>query len=95
MTRLAPPTKLRPAAHRDYAFLGTTQSLCPECLGVVSAKIIARETVKAIRLPATQEKLTKTGVTQMILTPAEFDARIRAEIAANGAVAKAAGIKPN
>ena len=53
------------------------------------------ETVKAIRLPATQERLLKTGVAQMILTPAEFDARIRAEIAANGAVAKAAGIKPN
>jgi tripartite-type tricarboxylate transporter receptor subunit TctC len=53
------------------------------------------ETVKAIRLPATQDKLVKTGVTQMILTPAEFDARIRAEIAANGVVAKAAGIKPN
>jgi tripartite-type tricarboxylate transporter receptor subunit TctC len=53
------------------------------------------ETVKAIRLPATQEKLSKTGVAPMILTPAEFDARIRAEIAANGAVAKAAGIQPN
>ncbi len=53
------------------------------------------ETVKAIRLPATQERLMKTGVAQMILTPAEFDARIRAEIAANGAVARAAGIKPN
>jgi 7,8-dihydro-6-hydroxymethylpterin dimethyltransferase len=28
---------------RDYAFLGTTQSLCPECLEVVPAKIIARQ----------------------------------------------------
>lgn len=28
--------------HRDYAFLGTTQSLCPECLLVVPAKIITR-----------------------------------------------------
>ncbi len=27
---------------RDYAFLGTTQSLCPECLGLVPAKIIDR-----------------------------------------------------
>ncbi len=27
---------------RDYTFLGTTQSLCPECLDVVPAKIIAR-----------------------------------------------------
>jgi uncharacterized radical SAM superfamily Fe-S cluster-containing enzyme len=28
--------------HRDYTFLGTTQSLCPECLAVVPAKIIAK-----------------------------------------------------
>ena len=28
--------------HRDYTFLGTTQSLCPECLAVVPAKIIAQ-----------------------------------------------------
>jgi hypothetical protein len=34
-------------------------------------------------------------VTPLILSPAAFDARIRAEIEANGAVAKAAGIKPN
>ena len=27
---------------RDYTFLGTTQSLCPECLAVVPAKIITR-----------------------------------------------------
>jgi uncharacterized radical SAM superfamily Fe-S cluster-containing enzyme len=28
--------------HRDYTFLGTTHSLCPECRAVVPAKIIAR-----------------------------------------------------
>jgi uncharacterized radical SAM superfamily Fe-S cluster-containing enzyme len=27
---------------RDYRFLGTTQSLCPECLALIPAKIIAR-----------------------------------------------------
>ena len=27
---------------RDYTFLGTTQSLCPQCLGLVNTKIIAR-----------------------------------------------------
>ena len=27
---------------RDYTFLGTTQSLCPECLALVPAKIIDR-----------------------------------------------------
>ena len=28
---------------RDYAFLGTTQSLCPDCLQVVPAKIVSRD----------------------------------------------------
>lgn len=28
---------------RDYAFLGTTQSLCPECLALVPAKIVVRK----------------------------------------------------
>lgn len=28
--------------HRDYTFVGTTQSLCPHCLAVVPAKIIVR-----------------------------------------------------
>ncbi|MFO1065095.1 MAG: radical SAM protein [Pirellulales bacterium] len=28
--------------HRDYTFLGLTQSLCPECRKVVDAKIVAR-----------------------------------------------------
>ncbi len=29
--------------YRDYTFLGTTQSLCPECLALVPAKIIERD----------------------------------------------------
>ena len=28
---------------RDYRFLGMTQSLCPHCLALVPAKIIARD----------------------------------------------------
>jgi len=37
------PHSSKPATrHRDYTFLGTTQSLCPDCLAVVPAKIIAR-----------------------------------------------------
>ena len=31
-----------PTASRDYTFLGTTQSLCPECLGLAATKIISR-----------------------------------------------------
>jgi 7,8-dihydro-6-hydroxymethylpterin dimethyltransferase len=42
VTRLEPILPLPAIRHRDYAFLGTTQSLCPDCLAVVPAKIIAR-----------------------------------------------------
>jgi tripartite-type tricarboxylate transporter receptor subunit TctC len=53
------------------------------------------ETIKALKVPAVVERLSKTGVTPMIMTPDEFAARIKAEIADNIAVGKAAGIKPN
>jgi tetraether lipid synthase len=36
------PVRAQAARHRDYTFLGTTQSLCPDCLLVVPAKIISR-----------------------------------------------------
>ncbi|MGI9430099.1 MAG: radical SAM protein, partial [Bythopirellula sp.] len=29
--------------YRDYTFLGATQSLCPECLTLVPAKIVERD----------------------------------------------------
>jgi tripartite-type tricarboxylate transporter receptor subunit TctC len=53
------------------------------------------ETIKAIQVPATQERLAKAGILPLIMTPSEFDARIKAEIVSIIAVAKAAGIKPN
>jgi tripartite-type tricarboxylate transporter receptor subunit TctC len=53
------------------------------------------ETARALQVPATREKLAKTGVEQLLLSPAEFNARVRQEIETNGALARAAGIKPN
>ena len=53
------------------------------------------ETIKAIQVPGTQEKLAKAGILPLIMTPSEFDTRIKAEIASNIAIATAAGIKPN
>lgn len=43
--RLAGRIRLMPtaAAFRNHVFLGTTQSLCPDCLALVPAKILARE----------------------------------------------------
>ena len=61
--------------------------------GIV-AKLHA-ETLKAVQMAATQERLAMAGVTPLAVSPAEFDARVRKEIETNGALAKAAGIKPN
>jgi tripartite-type tricarboxylate transporter receptor subunit TctC len=83
------------AGYKDADFPVWIGLMAPAKTSRAVVEKLHAETVKAIRLPATQERLMKTGVAQMILTPTEFDARIRAEIAANGAVAKAAGIKPN
>src|SRR5206468_7194230 len=38
-----PPTKDEFVDLRDYTFLGTTRSLCPQCRRLVDAKIIVRE----------------------------------------------------
>jgi tripartite-type tricarboxylate transporter receptor subunit TctC len=53
------------------------------------------ETLKAVRVPAVKDKLRKTGVAPMPLTPEAFAALIKREVADNAAVVKAAGIKPN
>ncbi len=53
------------------------------------------EIIKALKAPAVADRLAKGGIAPLILTPSEFDARIRAEIQANAAIARAAGIKPN
>ncbi len=51
------------------------------------------EVMKAIKTPAVAERLGKQGLEPMPLTPAEFDALIAKEIAANIAIVKAAGLK--
>ena len=53
------------------------------------------ETAKAISVPATAERLAKAGIAPLTIDPVAFDTRIKSEIAANIAVAKAAGIQPN
>ena len=53
------------------------------------------ETMKALATPALRDKLAGFDVVPMPLKPAEFDAFIGQEIATQGALAKAAGLKPN
>jgi tripartite-type tricarboxylate transporter receptor subunit TctC len=52
------------------------------------------ETVKAMQAASVQEKLAILGVTPMSMTPEQFDAHIKDEIASNGLLVRAAGIKP-
>jgi tripartite-type tricarboxylate transporter receptor subunit TctC len=53
------------------------------------------ETAKALQTPKVAERLAGLGVDPMAMTPAEFDALIQREVAANAELVKAAGIKPN
>ena len=54
-----------------------------------------QESVKALATPALRERLAGLDVEPMPMTPAEFDAFIKDEIVAQGALAKAAGLKGN
>jgi len=52
-------------------------------------------TVKALQAPETKERLGKLGAEQMIMSPEEFNDYIKADIAANATLIKAAGIPVN
>jgi tripartite-type tricarboxylate transporter receptor subunit TctC len=54
-----------------------------------------QNTVKALQSPETRERLSKIGAEQMIMTPQEFNAYIKAELVSNAKLIKAAGIPIN
>jgi tripartite-type tricarboxylate transporter receptor subunit TctC len=53
------------------------------------------ESVKALQSPGLRERLKGLDVEPMVMTTGEFDAFIKHEVVAQGALAKAAGLKPN
>jgi tripartite-type tricarboxylate transporter receptor subunit TctC len=53
---------------------------------------LSRETLKTLQGPAMRQKLDQLGVDPMVMTPAEFDALVRSEIAVNAALVKAIGL---
>jgi len=62
------------------------------------AAIIERlraETAKVLALPAVQDRFRPQGIEPMPLSPSEFDALVKREVAANIALVKAAGLKFN
>ena len=52
------------------------------------------ETLKELQTPHLREQLAKLAVDPMVMTPREFDAFVAKEIAANSALVKMAGLKP-
>jgi tripartite-type tricarboxylate transporter receptor subunit TctC len=52
-----------------------------------------RETIKALQVPKTRERLVALGLDPMVMTPAEFDAHLQKEIELNAVLVKAAGLK--
>ena len=54
-----------------------------------------RETLKALQEPKVRARLTALGVDRMVMTPKEFDSRVERQIAADAALVKALGLKPN
>lgn len=52
------------------------------------------EVVKALALPEVQERFKQLGADAWTMSPEQFDAYIRAEIAANAPLVKAAGLAP-
>ena len=88
------PTTLE-AGYKDSDFPIWIGMLAPAKTPPAVVDKLSAETIKALKMPATQERLAKVGIAPLIMTPSEFDARIKAEIASNMAVVRAAGIKPN
>jgi tripartite-type tricarboxylate transporter receptor subunit TctC len=88
------PTTLE-AGYKDSDFPIWIGMLAPARTPQPIIDRLSAETIKALKVPGTQDRLAKAGITPLIMTPPEFDARIKAEIASNIAIAKAAGIKPN
>jgi tripartite-type tricarboxylate transporter receptor subunit TctC len=55
---------------------------------------LARETMKAVQSPTVQERLATLGAEPMVMTAAEFDAYLHAQIAETGELTRAIGIRP-
>ena len=55
---------------------------------------LSRETAKAVQTQAVQDRLATLGAEPMVMTAAEFDAYLRAQIAMTGELTRQIGIKP-
>jgi tripartite-type tricarboxylate transporter receptor subunit TctC len=106
LTALAVNSATRSAALPDVPTIaesGFNNAECPTWLGLFLPAATPREivdklhqeTVKALQEAKVREKLATLGVDPMVMTPKEFDAYVEKEIAADAALVKAIGLRPD
>ena len=82
------------AGFRDADYLFWVGLLAPSRTPRAIINKLHDETSKALQTASVRDKLAAVGVAPMPITPDEFDARIKEEIASNATLVKAAGIQP-
>lgn len=86
------PTTLEAGfANSDYTFW--VAIFVPAKTPTAIVEKLHQQTQKTLQSAGLREKLATLGVEPMVMSPAELDALVKAEIAANAAVVKAANIK--
>ena len=86
------PTMIEAGLTADAIYPFYTGAYVPAKTPHAIVEKLHNEVMKALAVPAVQERLTKIGVEPMPMTLAEFDAFFKDEIAANLALVKAAKI---
>lgn len=88
-----PTTSQAGFADADYTFwvgVFAPAKTPPEVVAKLNAEML-----KAVAVPKVRERLAQMGVQPYPLSPAEFDALVKKEVATYIAFAKATGLKPN
>ncbi len=86
------PTTLE-AGFRDSDYTFWVGMFAPEKTPSDIVKLLHQQTLNTLQATAMREKLAALGVDPMVMTPSEFDDLVKAEIAKNALVVRAAGIK--
>jgi tripartite-type tricarboxylate transporter receptor subunit TctC len=83
------------AGYPDSSYQFWIGAFVPRATPAAIRNRLHAEMVKAIKSPAIAKKFADLGAEPLTISPEEFDAMVKREIAANAVVVKAAGIKVN
>jgi tripartite-type tricarboxylate transporter receptor subunit TctC len=83
------------AGYADSGYAFWVGAFLPRATPADIRKRLHAELVKAIKSPAIAKKFADLGAEPLTISPEEFDAMVKAEIATNAGLVKAAGVKVN